>query len=175
MGRVTAKVDDRAVAEKVARELATFDHQVKKIRDELAADAELILAAHAPKGPTLRLVRGIRSRTIGDTVVIEARATDPESGYDYVGVTRFGHRVDRIFPGRVARSLSSPARFTKAGTVRKRAVGGAFALKTPWGPKHSVRGFKPLSDWAAGANEEVFLLGQLKLREMANEIERRLD
>lgn len=173
--KVRARADDRGLAERISRELAEFTHSSTKLREDLAADAEIILQAHAPKGKTLRLARGIRARTVGDTTIIEAEAKNPETGFDYVGVTRFGHRVARIFPGRVARSIGSTVKFTASGTVRKRPVRGARALKTPWGPRASVRGFKPLGDWASGAREEVILLSEMKLKEFAEDVADRLD
>lgn len=177
MARITAKVDDQGLANRVGRELTRFKHDVASVRREIGEDAEVIFAAHAPKGESGRLFRGIKARTIGEDIVIEATARDPESGYDYVGVTRFGHKVLKIYPGRVARSTASAVRITSHGAVRQRQTfvsRGSFALKTPWGPRAWVRGYKPATDWAEQGQSEVELLASVAMQRYANDIARRL-
>lgn len=150
-----AGLSDRQVLQRIARELGRYNHDVRELREAVGADAEIIFQAHAPKGRSGRLSRGIRARSHGSDVVIEAHARDPETGFDYVRVSRFGHTVRRIYAGAVARSLSSPARFTAAGGVRSRPLKGAQALNTPFGLFASVRGFHPKVDWAEAAYHEV--------------------
>jgi hypothetical protein len=88
----------------------------------LGDDAELIFAAHALRRSG-RMARNITAEGAGLRVAVTVHARNPETGYDYVGVTRFGHRVARIYPKR------------------------AKALRTPWGPRASVAGFHPATDW----------------------------
>jgi len=168
--KLQAKLDDRNVYKRIGRELARYDRRVAKLLDDFGDDAVRIFQFHALK-KTGRMARGIRAIKTGDGQLrIEVEAVDPESGFDYVRVTRFGHVVGRIYPGRIARSIYSEAQYTKAGGFRTRPLKGARALKTPWGPKSSVRGFRPASDWAEPAYDEVRILAQEKLEEMGEDI-----
>lgn len=94
--------------------------------DALGRDVERIFAAHAPV-KSGRLRRGVVSTRAGRMVVVRATARNPQTGYDYVGVTRFGHRKAWIYP-RQARAL----RFVIGGRV-------IYAKR--------VRGYKPATDW----------------------------
>lgn len=98
--------------------------------EDLGEDAELILAAHALRRSG-RMARNITATSQGLSAIVTVEAKNPETGYDYVGVTRFGHRVARIYPKR------------------------AKALRTPFGPRASVRGFHPASDWRDDALPEI--------------------
>lgn len=75
---------------------------------------------------TGRLHRGIRSRMGGDTATVSATARSAR-GFDYVAVTRFGHRVRVIRP-------------VHAKALRFR-VGNRILFR------HSVRGYRPHGDW----------------------------
>jgi hypothetical protein len=172
--KVSAEVDDRKILQRIGRELAVWDHENRQVLSAIGQDAELIFAAHAPKGESGRLARGIKARNRGTSIFIEARAIDPKTGFDYVRVSRFGHRVRRIFPGGHARSIFSEARFTKTGSVRSRAVGGARALATPWGPRAWVRGFHPARDWAEPAYKEVQKVAGEHMDDFGKKITRRL-
>lgn len=101
-----------------------------------------------------RLRNGIRARRVEDYGLdITIHAKDPESGYDYAAVTRFGHRKKRIWP-------------TSAKTLKVNFVSG---------PRYcgSVRGFTPAGDWVDKALPIVqdeaekamhFLSSQLEIR-----------
>lgn len=93
---------------------------------ELAGLGDLAIVVYRGRAQrdTGRLHRGITRRGGGLEFTVRADAVNPESGYDYVGVTRFGHAVARIYPKH------------------------SKALRTPFGPRASVRGYKPASDWA---------------------------
>ena len=129
---------------------------------ELGRASEVVFAAFAPH-KTWRLIRGISSVSEGSVVTVKDEARNPSSGYDYVGVTRFGHKVARIYPkhraaahviatrkrregetvthGHDEFALGHPAlRFTIGGRVLYRA---------------SVAGYHPASDWAEDALPEV--------------------
>lgn len=110
--------------------------EMRRLRADVAGAAELIFASHALVR-TGRMARGITSRQEGDTVLVTAHAADPQTGYDYVGVTRFGHRVRVIRPVKAKALRFQPRK------------GGPFIFRA------SVRGFRPASDWAADALPEV--------------------
>ena len=77
------------------------------------------------------LQRGLRSFATGflGRAGVEIRSTvRSEDGYNYTGVTRVGHRVAFIEPKH------------------------SRALRTPWGPRKRVRGYKPTHDWADDAH-----------------------
>lgn len=138
------------------------------VRD-VADDAELIFAAHALVA-TGRMARGVRAVSEGDGMLVRVDARDPETGYDYVGVTRKGHRR-RIIQARSRRfgpRGRNPA--SVVGTRRARRRGASAMLRTPWGFRHSVRGFHPASDWAADALPEVREALQQRLDGLAKRI-----
>jgi hypothetical protein len=91
-----------------------------------------------------RLRGNIASRVGGTTLQVESTARS-DQGYPYTGVTRYGHRVKRIYPRR-AKAL----RFVIGGRV-------VFAS--------SVRGYSPTHDWAQdahpGARREVATAGRV--------------
>jgi hypothetical protein len=68
-------------------------------------------------------------------IQLEAHARNSESGYDYVGVTRFGHRTARISA-------------KNAGALAVQ-IGGRTIIRK------SVRGYHPAGDWASGVTGEV--------------------
>ena len=121
-------VDDLLV--KLHRTVAGMRSDMREATDELGDDAEIIYAGHALKD-TGRMARGIKAHRAGNVVLVNAVAKNPETGFDYVAVTRFGHRLELIFP-------------------RK-----ARALWTPYGYFAYVRGFRPTGDWAARAWPQV--------------------
>ena len=74
------------------------DRELEKALSTLASEARYDFRLAAPRRRGI-LQAGIRTRrtgTWGFDVTIHAR--DPESGYDYAGVTRFGHRFTWIYP-----------------------------------------------------------------------------
>lgn len=110
------------------------DEELHNSLQDLGDAAELIFAAHALHR-TGRLARGIVARVFGNRVIVEAHARNPDTGYDYVGVTRFGHRVAIIRPKR-------------AKALRIALAGGTIFRKFS-------RGFHPASDWAEDALPEI--------------------
>jgi hypothetical protein len=88
-------------AERVLRQFALASAQLPadtlEAQREIGKQAEVAFAAFAPHRSG-RLSRGMSSTTAGGTVTVRDEARNPATGYDYVGVTRFGHRVARIYP-----------------------------------------------------------------------------
>lgn len=117
----------------------------------LGEDAELIFQAHA-RHRTGRMARNIKSDVVGRTVVVSVEARNPQTGFDYVAVTRFGHRVARIYP-------QVRSRATVLATGNRRKHGKKAMLRFVIGGRvfyrHSVKGFKPEYDWADRAMPEV--------------------
>ena len=99
----------------------------------IAGFAAPMYRSAAPKD-TGRLRRGIRaeSRNGDGVVTVDARS---DKGFDYVPVTRWGHRKDVIRPVN-----GQALRFTIGGRVLYRA---------------SVRGYKPTRDWVEVAAKKV--------------------
>lgn len=130
---------------------AELDQLLTEAMEGVGEDAEIIFAAHALH-KTGRMARGVKSRTVGGEVLVTVEAKNPLSGFDYVAVTRFGHRKARIEP--TARN-----RATVVATGRARKRGREAMLRFVIGGRvmyrRSVRGFHPATDWAATAMPEV--------------------
>ena len=143
MGRIAARLEGAGyLSERLLRAARQLDREVAEEVQDLGDRAELIYAAHALRD-TGRMARGIRAVGQGDEVVVRADARDPRSGFDYVGVTRFGHRVRVIRPNPPRRALA----FTPKG-------GGGTVFR------RSVRGFRPAGDWADRAYPQVRAEGE---------------
>lgn len=155
MGRFPARIDgaDRG-ARRLLEGARTLREEMRRAVGALAEDAELIFAAHALRRSG-RLARGMSSRVSGTVALVRADARNPESGYDYVGVTRFGHRVRRIYPRR-ARALRIPL---PDGRVIFR---------------RSVRGFRPRGDWAQRALPDIHREAERAARRLGIRLEARL-
>lgn len=180
---------DVKTAREEARLLAfipAVDNELAHAVQRLSNRAVFVYQAYAPSGPSGRLGRGIRAVSAqgrvassgrfatGRQFAIVATARD-RTGYDYVGVTRFGHREAFISP-RVDRERASVVSTRKA----RRDVThheGLPALAIPsrkGGPpifRHQVRGFKPTHDWAAVANQVV----NRETAQVAHETARRIE
>lgn len=133
----------------------------------LADDSELIFQSFAPR-QSGRLARGIRAIVSGKHAIITAFARTPTTGYDYVGVTRFGHRQARIRP----RSDRRPASVSATG--RPRATGGRASLRFTMGGRvlyrKSVRGFRPKGDWAELARPNIEAAADDAAREIGERV-----
>jgi hypothetical protein len=94
----------------------------------------------------------------GGTVRINLRSPvkDPESGYAYTGVTRFGHRKKILTPTR-------SERFQFYSKVAGRQIS----------PK-SVRGYKPETDWVDDAYPEMVTVLDDSAEEIGRNIEDRI-
>lgn len=136
---------------------------------ELGRAAEVVFGAHAPF-KTGRLVRGIASRLAGKTVVVEAEARNPQSGYDYVAVTRFGHK------GEIKPLDPRPPAMVTA-THKPRATGSRAALRFVIGGRvfyrHKTMGYHPSRDWAQSALPEIEVEAQRVVTRLGKTIEAR--
>lgn len=141
-GRILASIAD-------IRRILDDDSVTREVGDE----AVTIFQRHALVD-TGRMAGGIHVEG-SDPLLIAVDARDPETGYNYVGVTRKGHRHDKIRP-RARRTGSvgrNPASVIKTRKLRRH--GWRAALKTPYGFRWWTRGFHPSSDWAERALPEV--------------------
>lgn len=167
MTKLTAKFDDGGAGDDFIRAAANLRAQLRDLMQEVADDAELIFSAHALHGETGKLSRGITSRAVGDAIFVEAHAKS-KAGFDYVAVTRFGHRKQWIVPThqpkserfrpKTAQAFPLPAPYGFRASIK-----GFAALQTPFGFRRRVRGFKPKRDWAAAALPEVQREAQTRL------------
>lgn len=130
---------------------------------ELGKAAEVVFGAHVPIRSG-RALRGISSDALGAGVTVTDVAKNPETGYDYIGVTRFGHRVARIFPKHTAASASTLA----SGKSRKGAL--RFSVNGRVMYRASVAGYHPASDWATDALPEVQVAAQAVATRLGHKI-----
>jgi hypothetical protein len=155
-------------AERVVRRFLTAADRLKEDtlegQRELGRLSEVIFAAHAPH-LTGRLIRGISSSVLGGRVIVKDEARNPETGYDYVGVTRFGHKVARIYPKHAAASNLAMGK-AKKGALRF-TIGGRTLYRG------SVAGYHPAQDWADEALPEVQGAAQTVASRLGNRIEAR--
>lgn len=129
-------------------------------------DAELILQAHAPT-ETGRLGRSIRAEWVGGQVLVTANARDPQTGFDYVAVTRFGHKVAYIEP-------KARGRATVLATGRARKRGKQATLRFVIGGRvfyrRRVKGYKPGFDWRDRALPEINEVSQRAMATLGRRI-----
>jgi hypothetical protein len=149
MGRVTFRAE---VTPRLARRFFRASQQVDTIiRRELHGDlAPRLLRVSRQAAPERRgrLARGLRAVPGAGGHSVEVVSTvRSEDGYPYTGVTRLGHRKEWIVPRRKK------------------------ALRTPWGPRRRVRGYKPAGDWADKAHR----LAQPHVSRSAQRIGRQLE
>lgn len=171
---------------------------VKAVPNELARetqrlvnDAVLIYQSYAPGGGSGRLARGIRSVSAqgrlssgqfatGRQFAIVARARSVE-GYDYVGVTRFGHRVKFIRPSSNRQPQSVIAthkpkrRFGHGETSADRRPALRIPSRTGGKPlyRNVVRGTVKTHDWAQSAQRAVDKELDLASERLAHNLTRR--
>jgi hypothetical protein len=144
---------------------ARLPADTKDAERELGKASEVVFAAHAPLR-SRRLIRGISSEAGGGGVIVKDIARNPESGYDYVGVTRFGHRVARIYPKHTAAASTLANGKRRKGALRFSAGGGVLY-------RASVAGYHPASDWATDALPEVEVAAQAVATRLGRTIESR--
>jgi hypothetical protein len=138
------------------------------VQDEIAADAEIVFASYALHR-TGRMGRGIHTVKDGDDLIVEVEARNPETGFDYVRITRFGHRTFRIVPRR-------PFAASVVATRRGRSRGHQAALR--WVQtdgttiyRRSSRGFHPAKDWAHDALPQIKVRAQRRMGTLARRVE----
>lgn len=163
-------------AEAVLRRFVTasnsLPHDTLEAQRELGRQAEVAFAAHAPHR-TGRLIRGIASVVLGGKVIVKDEARNPSTGYDYVGVTRFGHKVARIYPKHrySAFVVASKQRRKSARTTGRAALRFTIGGRTVFAA--SVAGYHPATDWAEDALPEVQAQAQAVATRLGRKIEAR--
>jgi hypothetical protein len=133
---------------------------------ELGKVAEVVFGAYVPVRSG-RALRGISSDVLGAGVTVTDVAKNPESGYDYIGVTRFGHAVARIFAKHSAKATSVLASGKRRMGALKLTIGGRTIYRM------SVAGYHPASDWARDALPEVQVAAQGVATRLGRTIESR--
>jgi hypothetical protein len=167
--KVTGAGTQAARAREVKRIMEGLNQSAKRVGE----DAELIYQSHAPVRSG-RLLRGIRAVAVEDQVIVSAVAVDPKTGFDYVAVSRFGHKKRVIVP------VTRGGRHRKSRTI-KRGKGGRFVARSAgelvftslgrlW-RLPSVRGFVPHGDWTDKAWPEVKVIADTEMKKTGNEIE----
>lgn len=111
-----------------------------EFRGALSTEVIEIASGYAPE-ETGRLIKELTApvSSAGGTVRLNLRSPvkDPDSGYAYTGVTRFGHRKKILTPVHAERF-----RFYSA------VAGREISPKT-------VRGYSPATDWVEDAKPEI--------------------
>lgn len=123
---------------------------------ELAPRAVQITRAFAPHRSG-RLERGLKARvrSYGGRITVDIESTArSDAGYNYLPVTRFGHRVAFIYAKR-AKALRIPL-----------ATGTIFRTR--------VRGYRPGRDWARAAFEAVEVELDRAAERLGRAVDRRL-
>lgn len=152
-----------------------IDAKLTRAQRRVADDAEQILVMHAPK-ESGNMARRIRSRREGGDILIVVDAKD-ERGYDYTGVTRFGHREARIVPKRsiTIGNQTFNRRQSVVETGRPLKTGGSAALRFMFGGRvmyaRSVKAYHPKSDWVEDALPQIRQAQRRSLRLMKREVE----
>lgn len=169
----------------VPNELA---REVQRLTD----DAVMIFQSYAPSGPSGRLGRGIRATSAqgrssasgrfetGRQFVITATARSRE-GYDYVGVTRFGHRQRFIRPSldrqpqSVIDTRKPKRRFGHGETPADRRPALRIPSRTGGKPlyRNVVRGVVKTHDWAEAGQRAVDKELDLAAKRLAHNLTRR--
>lgn len=154
-----ATVRARNAAQQFARAPGRIErHMRDELEDEFRDEAEDVLRERAPV-LTSRLHDGISARPYSGGRIgfeVTAEAVDPRTGFDYVGVTRIGHRRRWIYPKHASRIAF-------------------FSLYIDrWVNAARVRGHQPASDWVEDSMPALRSLAAEHSRSLARRIETRL-
>lgn len=148
---VTAKtVGGRRIAKQFLDAADRSDQEIEQAVARTAQGSVRFFRVVAPRD-TGRLGRGILALISGRRATVTAHARDPETGFDYVAVTRFGHRVSRIYPKPPNRAL-------------KLTIGGRVIFRP------SVAGYKPGADWARRPLPQIRILAGAVVSEAGRRI-----
>lgn len=145
-----------------------LEAEAARARAEVADDAEIVFASFALHR-TGRMARGIHTVHEGDDLIVETEARDPITGFDYVRITRFGHRTFHIVP-----LHRSPASVIATGKRRKKGRMATLRwVGTDGGViyRHSSKGFHPTTDWASEALPEIRVRAQRRMSGLARRVE----
>lgn len=183
-----ARIFTAAAQRRMLALMGTVPNELADAVQNVADDAAMIFTTYAPKGQTGALGRGIRvigaqgrlrSGRFATGRQFAIIATARNKSFDYVGVSRFGHRVKFIRPS-IDRKPQSVID-TKAPKRRygDRSPSGARlrpALRIPYGTpmyQNVVRGVVKKRDWAESAQEAVDREVQAQARRLAHDLEMR--
>lgn len=108
------------------------------VRRRVAQDAVEKFRRSAPHA-SRRLQNAIHAEELGGTTEVRANPVS-EDGYEYIGVTRWGHKLRVIRPIH-ARSFTSEVNGTKSRTAMRYTSRGQILYRA------EVRGYHPHSDW----------------------------
>lgn len=153
MGEIKVRVQAAHASRQLLRGATAVRDEMGQAVKDVADDAELIHASHALVRSG-RMARGVVAQARGLSATVRVTARDPESGFDYVPVTRFGHRTARIVP--------------KHGRALKMNVGGQTIFRA------SSRGFHPKSDWGVKGNPQIERRAAGHAAKAARRIEQRI-
>lgn len=182
----TAKAEDR-----ILLTIGTIPQELRTAVEKVANDSVLIFSSYAPRGRTGRIGRGIRAVTaqtrentgrfgFGFSFFIIASAKN--QGFDYVGVSRFGHRLKFIRPSiqRQPQSVISTRRpKLRYGDTTSEGRRARPALRIPSRAggkplyRNVVRGIIKTKDWAAAAQDSVDREMDAQAVRLAHNLERR--
>lgn len=154
---IRAKTQSRVVGAEFERARERLSGETARGVSDIAAAARRTFIFFAPRASG-RLQRGIRAHKSGwrrNQIDITATAVDPETGFDYVAVTRFGHRMSTIQP--------------KDNLVLKLNFIGGFWTFAP-----QVKGYNPTFDWAEEALEASQSIARNEARRISQRLELRL-
>jgi hypothetical protein len=126
----------------------------EEIEDEFADEAENVLREHAPF-LVGNLHKGIRAR-LTEAIGFDVTARAERNDFDYVRVTRFGHRKAVIRP-KTATALRFYSRY----------LGRPVRVK-------QVKGHKPASDWVEDAHPPILALAHSHSRSIGHQIRARI-
>jgi len=166
MGRV--KITARFYGPRLMRRVRTLPVEAQRLLDDaLRETSDEAVEFFKDEAPELsgRLKRGITARPTKTGYTITVKAVDPETGYDYVGVTRFGHKVRRIRPIE-RRSEGTGRRTFRDGYLVFNSRGRNWRLK-------SVRGVRVRQDWVRPARVRSHDEASRRMREVGREIAKR--
>lgn len=172
--------------------IAAVPNELSAAVQQVADDAALIFASHAPRGRSGQIGRGIRvisaqgrlsSGRFATGRQFEVHASARNQGYDYVGVTRFGHRNRLIYPRAdrtdasvISTGLPRRKRMSKKALEKAGTPGQLPALRIPHGTpmyQHKVRGIIKAVDWVDQAIPAVDRELQAQAKRLAHNLERR--
>lgn len=165
--------------------IPAVENELAQATQRAANRAVRVYQAYAPAGPSGRLGRSIRTVSAqgrlgsgrfatGRQFAVVASARNRE-GYDYVGVTRFGHREAFIVPRNDRRRASViSTRKARRDVTHHEGLPALAIPSRKGGPpifRHKVRGFHPTHDWADVANQLV----QREVKDLSHEVARRIE